>query len=169
MEKPKNIAAGLTGKSDFKITDEAQMKDAWGMETPAHVSSKAAKLSENNYKARKKENVEGDDLGWGNEADLFSQKPASFSLAGSSYYNAPAGAAITLMDSRPTKINGEKCFCIVLGHASLKHGKCDSTMDPKSCASLKCTNCDKKVHRFLNGVWDPSVDYMFVRNFATNT
>ena len=72
------------------------------------------------------------------------------------------------MDSRPTKPDGEKCFAIVLGHASLKHGMCVSTMDPKSCASLKCTNCDKKVHRFLNGVWDASVDYMFVRNFATN-
>lgn len=33
---------------------------------------------------------------------------------------------------------------------------------------MKCTNCDKKVVRFINGIWNESVDYMFVRNHVTN-
>ena len=37
-----------------------------------------------------------------------------------------------------------------------------------SCSSLKCYNCDKKVHRFINARWQDSVDYLFVRNYNTD-
>jgi len=67
------------------------------------------------------------------------------------------------------KIAGEKCFQLYLGGCSLPQGKTETSMKPMSCSSLRCFNCDKKVHRFINGSWHSSVDYMFVRNNNTNT
>ena len=55
------------------------MKDAWGMETPAIKSSKAAKLglAEQNFQPRKKEDspLKLDD--WGDEVNI-STKPQAF-------------------------------------------------------------------------------------------
>ena len=68
----------------------------------------------------------------------------------------------------PTKLGGQKCYPLLLGGASLKHGFCQSSINPMSCSSLKCINCDKKVRRFINAKWAPHVDYIFVRNFVTN-
>ena len=31
-----------------------------------------------------------------------------------------------------------------------------------------CYNCDKKVHRFTDKRWKPTVDYLYVRNHNTN-
>lgn len=43
-----------------------------------------------------------------------------------------------------------------------------SSLNPKNCTNLRCYECDKKVQRFPNSKWKSHVDYLFVRNFATN-
>jgi hypothetical protein len=63
---------------------------------------------------------------------------------------------------------GEKCYPLFLGGTKLPKGFTQSTMHPFSCSTLRCFNCDKKVHRFLNAKWNHYVDYMFVRNNNTN-
>ena len=68
----------------------------------------------------------------------------------------------------PTKMGGSKCYPLFIGGADLEHGMTESSMKPMSCNSLKCFKCDKKVHRFVNGSWHQSTDYLFVRNFNTN-
>ena len=78
------------------------------------------------------------------------------------------GAGIQLMNHTGTKINGQKCYPLVLGGAALPHGHSESSVNPKSCSSLRCFKCDKKVQRFVNGTWNAQVDYMFVRNHNTN-
>ena len=151
-------------KPNIQMNDE-KLQNEWGiMETPAASTGKLAKFNESKFQVKKKE--EADDLGWGDEANFETKKPEAFKLTGSAYYNAPDGnLSIEHMPANKTKVNGEKCFVVFLGGADLEHGLCQSSMMPKGCSSLKCTNCDKKVHRFLNAVWDSSVDYMFVRNF----
>ena len=53
------------------------------METPAHVSGKAAKLQEMKFQPRKKEGaLMDDDLGWGDEENFKPEQPAAFSLNG---------------------------------------------------------------------------------------
>ena len=71
------------------------------------------------------------------------------------------------MEHTSTKIDGAKCYPLVIGGALLGHGLSESSMMPKSCSSLRCFKCDKKVHRFINASWNATVDYMFVRNNNT--
>jgi hypothetical protein len=63
---------------------------------------------------------------------------------------------------------GEKCYPLFLGGTKLPKGHTMSSMHPCSCSSLRCFNCDKRVHRFLNAKWSTTVDYLFVRNHNTN-
>ena len=74
-----------------------------------------------------------------------------------------------LMPHSGTVPHGRNCYPLVIGGSNLQHGLSESSMNPKSCSSLRCFKCDKKVQRFINAFWNASVDYMFVRNFNTNT
>ena len=102
---------------------------------------------------RKKESFNLADDEWG-DTTIEALKTA---LGTSIEYQAPSA-----------KLGGQKCFILYLGGADLDHGMTQSSVAPKSCSSLRCFNCDKKVHRFLNASWQPHVDYLFVRNHNTN-
>jgi hypothetical protein len=84
------------------------------------------------------------------------------------YGNLVAFDEIVYDEHDEPKANGEKCYPMFMGGTKLPKGHTQSSMQPVSCSSLRCFNCDKKVHRFLNGKWNPSVDYLFVRNHNTN-
>jgi len=63
---------------------------------------------------------------------------------------------------------GGKCFPLFIGGSSLADGQTNASFAPMSCASLRCSSCDKRVVRFSDNVkWADHVDYIFVRNFAT--
>lgn len=57
-----------------------------------------------------------------------------------------------------------------VGGSQLQEGMTESSLRPASCNRLRCSKCDKKVVRFGDDVrWAPSVDYIFVRNYNTNS
>lgn len=74
-----------------------------------------------------------------------------------------------MMASEQTaKSTGENCFPLLIGGSSLASGWTEHRMAPKSCAKLRCLQCDKKIVRFDNNVrWSSKVDYIFVRNYNT--
>ena len=85
------------------------------------------------------------------------------------YYNNSTGTSIVYVENTGTVINStNKCFSLIIGGADLGNGFCEGSIQLKSCSSLRCFKCDKKVHRFINGQWHQSVDYLFVRNHNTN-
>lgn len=45
---------------------------------------------------------------------------------------------------------GGKCYPLYMGGSSLIDGQTLNSLNPKSCDKLRCYNCDKKVHRFMN-------------------
>ena len=64
---------------------------------------------------------------------------------------------------------GGKCYPLYLGGTALQDGQTLSSLNPRSCTKLRCYNCDKPVHRYVESRWKSSVDYFFVRNHNTNT
>lgn len=40
--------------------------------------------------------------------------------------------------------------------------------ESRNATGLRCTKCDFRVLRFLDGAWSPDADYMFFRNFMPN-
>ena len=57
---------------------------------------------------------------------------------------------------------------MLIGGTSLANGRTEHSLAPKSCAKLRCTQCDKKIVRFENDMrWSQKVDYIFVRNYNT--
>lgn len=114
--------------------------------------------------SRKQEQVDEEEEEWGDTASSkFQLKQENFS-----YYNCSTQSEPKLMQHTGSKPDGAKCYPLTLGGASLEHGLSEDTLYPKSCSSLRCYKCDKKVHRFINGSWHATVDYMFVRNHNTN-
>ena len=75
---------------------------------------------------------------------------------------------IEYLPKTQTVVNGHKCSKLYLGGIMLEQGMTESSMKPRSCSSLKCFQCDKKVHRYANASWNETVDYLFVRNNNTN-
>jgi len=39
---------------------------------------------------------------------------------------------------------------------------------PRSCSSLKCTDCEKDVHRYANASWNDVVDNSFIKCHSDN-
>jgi hypothetical protein len=64
--------------------------------------------------------------------------------------------------------SGGKCYPLYIGGSTLGEGMTQSSLNPRSCDKLRCSKCDKKVHRFAENKWKLSVDYLFVRNHNTN-
>ena len=134
-------------------------EDDWGTyETPVinknKTSSEVAQIA-----PKRKEEDEEDE--WG---DVVQAKAET----GGGYYDCATGTQVVHQPSTPGVMNGDKCFPLFIGGSSLAHGMCEGSMNPKSCSSLRCFNCDKKVQRFINARWHESVDYLFVRNHNTN-
>ena len=64
---------------------------------------------------------------------------------------------------------GGKCYPLFIGGSSLQEGFAQTSLKPRSCAKLRCYKCDKKVHRYIDQKWKSTVDYLFFRNYNTNT
>ncbi|XP_028327108.1 cilia- and flagella-associated protein 418 [Gouania willdenowi] len=58
---------------------------------------------------------------------------------------------------------GRKCCPVFLGGSSLINGIGTST-SKRSCDQLRCISCDFRVMTFEDSEWDPSCDYLFLRN-----
>ena len=70
---------------------------------------------------------------------------------------------------RAATISNSKCFPVFIGGSSVPDGQTNASFQPFSCATLRCSACDKRVVRFSDNVrWAPHVDYLFVRNFNTS-
>ena len=144
-------------------TKAAEPEDDWGIITPAPPKKK--KVEELVAKSRKQEGPDsGDEDEWG---DTTSTKLACLKSNEFSYYGSTTTEPV-LMPNTGSKPGGCKCFPLCIGGANLEHGMTENSMEPKSCSSLRCYKCDKKVQRFINGTWHATVDYMFVRNHNTN-
>ena len=44
----------------------------------------------------------------------------------------------------------KECYPLFLGGSSLQGGLTNSSINPMSCVKLKCSECDKRVIRFLD-------------------
>jgi hypothetical protein len=64
---------------------------------------------------------------------------------------------------------GGKCYPLYLGGSQLLDGQTMNSLNARSCNRLRCYNCDKPVHRYIESKWKSTVDYLFVRNHNTNT
>lgn len=58
---------------------------------------------------------------------------------------------------------GRKCCPVFVGGSSVTNGVGTAT-SKRSCDQLRCTSCDFRVLMFDDCEWDPSCDYLFLRN-----
>ncbi|KAM9724110.1 cilia- and flagella-associated protein 418 [Menidia menidia] len=59
--------------------------------------------------------------------------------------------------------SGRKCCPVFLGGSSVINGIGTAT-SKRSCDQLRCISCDFRVLMFDDCEWDPSCDYLFLRN-----
>ncbi|XP_067950945.1 cilia- and flagella-associated protein 418-like [Watersipora subatra] len=57
----------------------------------------------------------------------------------------------------------QRCFTIYLGGSAHSEG-ITTTASQRACDRLRCTDCDFKVSVYKDFKWDPSTDYLFLRN-----
>ncbi|XP_052232841.1 cilia- and flagella-associated protein 418-like isoform X1 [Dreissena polymorpha] len=67
-----------------------------------------------------------------------------------------------LSTSRPKP---SKCFPLCIGGSSLALGK-STSVNKRSCDTLRCTSCDFRVVSFNDFQWHKDTDYLFLRNNA---
>lgn len=82
----------------------------------------------------------------------------------------PTQVAIKPLNYEVTAVNSEggECFPLFIGGSELASGWTEHRLASKSCAKLRCKQCDKKIVRFDHDVrWSAKVDYIFVRNYNT--
>lgn len=70
--------------------------------------------------------------------------------------------SITSQTSRPISA---RCFALCIGGSSVSIGHGNS-VNRRSCSTIRCTSCDFKVISFDDFEWDPTTDYLFLRNNA---
>lgn len=58
---------------------------------------------------------------------------------------------------------GRKCCPVFVGGSAVTHGV-GTALSNRSCDQLRCTTCDFRVLMFDDYEWDPSCDYLFLRN-----
>ena len=58
----------------------------------------------------------------------------------------------------------EKCYFLCISGPQTPSGVSYSEMDPKVCATLRCTGCDHTVISFPDSVWAEDCEYYFFRN-----
>ena len=58
----------------------------------------------------------------------------------------------------------EKCYFLCISGPLTPSGVSYSEMEPKVCASLRCTGCDHTVISFPDNVWVEDCEYYFFRN-----
>ncbi|XP_061771418.1 cilia- and flagella-associated protein 418 isoform X1 [Nerophis ophidion] len=63
----------------------------------------------------------------------------------------------------PCQFGGRKCCPVYLGGSAIPNGVGTAT-SKRSCDELRCTSCDFRVLTFDDWEWDPSCDYLFLRN-----
>lgn len=63
---------------------------------------------------------------------------------------------------------GDKCANIFLGGTHIEQGHAEDPTMPRSCSSLKCKDCNQRVHRYANASWNDLVDSTFVRSNIHN-
>ncbi|KAK5861681.1 hypothetical protein PBY51_017138 [Eleginops maclovinus] len=63
----------------------------------------------------------------------------------------------------PSQSGGRKCCPVFVGGSSVANGVGTAT-SKRSCDQLRCTSCDFRVLMFDDCEWDPSCDYLFLRN-----
>uniref|UniRef100_A0A096MBZ7 Cilia- and flagella-associated protein 418 n=1 Tax=Poecilia formosa TaxID=48698 RepID=A0A096MBZ7_POEFO len=60
---------------------------------------------------------------------------------------------------------GRKCCPVFIGGSSVTNGVGTATSKRnRSCDQLRCNSCDFRVLMFDDSEWDPSCDYLFLRN-----
>ena len=129
----------------MKIKEQPEPEDDWGIITPAPPKKK--KVEDLGVKSRKQEDPDEDDE-WGDTTSTkFHLKSEQFSISADfSLSKQP-----TLCMNTPNCLNGCKCFPLCIGGANLEQGLSEDSYNPKSCSSLRCFKCDKKVQRYING------------------
>nr|XP_057909460.1 cilia- and flagella-associated protein 418 isoform X2 [Doryrhamphus excisus] len=65
--------------------------------------------------------------------------------------------------THPCHSGGRKCCPVYLGGSGITNGVGTAT-SKRSCDQLRCTSCDFRVLMFDDWEWDPSCDYLFLRN-----
>ena len=70
------------------------------------------------------------------------------------------------------KVNNQEqiteCYPLFIGGSSLQGGMTQSSINPRSCVKLKCTDCDSRVIRFLDMQWKSNIDLEFLQTNCTN-
>ena len=67
------------------------------------------------------------------------------------------------------KIEKLRCFPLFIGGPELDDGITENSFNPKNCSSLRCTNCDHTIKRFIGKKWIEDLNYLFFRNYISNT
>ncbi|KAI7806987.1 putative protein C8orf37-like protein, partial [Triplophysa rosa] len=69
------------------------------------------------------------------------------------------------IDAMLQEILEDDCQCcpVFLGGSSVQHGV-GTSVSQRACNQLRCTSCDFRVAMFDDHEWDPSCDYLFLRN-----
>ena len=61
-----------------------------------------------------------------------------------------------------------RCFPLFIGGSELTNGITENSFNPKSCSTLRCTNCDLTIKRYVGKKWIEGLNYLFFRNYITN-
>lgn len=72
-------------------------------------------------------------------------------------------AGKTPTDDARSQTVSKKCCPVFLGGSSVPHG-IGTSVSQRACNQLRCTSCDFRVAMFDDHEWDPSCDYLFLRN-----
>nr|XP_040021063.1 protein C8orf37 homolog [Gasterosteus aculeatus aculeatus] len=68
------------------------------------------------------------------------------------------------VETKPSaQSGGRKCCPVFVGGSAVASGVGTAT-SKRSCDQLRCTSCDFRVLTFDDRAWDPSCDYLFLRN-----
>ena len=73
-----------------------------------------------------------------------------------------------LIMSNNHHILSSRCSRVVLAGAAVPRGRKTSSFASCACNTLRCLQCNFKVHCFSGCAWDSTVDYMFLRNTVPN-
>jgi hypothetical protein len=57
---------------------------------------------------------------------------------------------------------------VVIAGSAVQRGRKASSFAAVACDNLRCLQCNFRVHCFVGSAWDPSVDYLFLRNTVPN-
>jgi hypothetical protein len=107
----------------------------------------------------------------GDEEDSDAMQSISLPVLPTPRPQSPAISSFRPSKAALAPVNGPmtKCSHLFIGGTELRAGCTTDITSPFFCSNLFCIRCDHTVVRFADRRWNPSTDYLFLRNNYPNT